>query len=458
MPGLTQEDTMSHQMHRITTIVLAALIGCAGLASAQVPWVKHSGNPVLEVGPPGAFDDAHLWGPDVHYDGTMYHMWYTGESSTGLMQVGYATSPDGATWTKHPGNPVLTVGVEGEWDDTVVFVSSVVIDGGQFHMWYEGGDDLENLGGGQVGYAMSPDGIEWTKHADNPVLTADPDSWDHQGIWPGQVLWDGARYRMWYTSASGESPTPDWWRIGYAESSDGITWTTLDLPVLRSGTGATWDDWLVYEPAVVFDGSTYHMWYGGHNGMSEVAIGYATSPDGRHWRKYAGNPVLRSGSGDEWDGLVVEAPSVVLNGDELQMWFRGTPAAPDLPSQIGYATANAALPAPPMHLNSGRFVVELDWQDHDGNLGTAAPVQLTSDSGYFWFFEADNVEVTVKVLDACAISDRYWVFAAGMTNVGVTMTVTDTVTGIVRTYTNPVGEPFAPVLDTNAFETCDYEK
>ena len=76
-------------------------------------------------------------------------------------------------------------------------------------------------------------------------------------------------------------------------------------------------------------------------------------------------------------------------------------------------------------------------------------VSVTDPSGYFWFFGPDNVEVTLKMIDACPAS--YWLFASGMTNVGVTINVTDFKTGRTASYSNPVGTPFAAILDTNAF-------
>ena len=87
-----------------------------------------------------------------------------------------------------------------------------------------------------------------------------------------------------------------------------------------------------------------------------------------------------------------------------------------------------------------------------GKRGSGRAVALTGDTGAFWFFDAANVETIVKVVDACTLNDRRWVFAAGLTNVAVTTTVTDTATGAVRTYRNPVGRAFAPVQDTNALD------
>ena len=104
-------------------------------------------------------------------------------------------------------------------------------------------------------------------------------------------------------------------------------------------------------------------------------------------------------------------------------------------------------------LNGGRFSVTAHWTRPDSSSGDGTGVSLTDDSGYFWFFDATNIETTVKVLNGCAISNAYWVFAAGLTNVEVLLTVVDTKTGTQYTKTNPQGVAFAPIQDTGAFPT-----
>ena len=105
-------------------------------------------------------------------------------------------------------------------------------------------------------------------------------------------------------------------------------------------------------------------------------------------------------------------------------------------------------------LHGGRFALSATWRDGEGNTGVAHPVALTSETGFFWFFDSGNVEVVAKVLDACASRGRWWVFLAGLTNVEVDLTVVDTRTGQRKTYRNPPGRAFQPVLDTSAFATC----
>jgi hypothetical protein len=104
-------------------------------------------------------------------------------------------------------------------------------------------------------------------------------------------------------------------------------------------------------------------------------------------------------------------------------------------------------------LNNGRFRVTADWQTTSAS-GSGTAVSLLSDTGYFWFFNSSNVEVVIKVLNGCGVNNNYWVFAGGLTNVQVMLTVTDTQTGSVRTYTNPINTAFLPIQDTGAFATC----
>ncbi len=101
----------------------------------------------------------------------------------------------------------------------------------------------------------------------------------------------------------------------------------------------------------------------------------------------------------------------------------------------------------------GRFQVEAIWSTGSaGGPGFAVPD--TADSGRFWFFDEENTELVVKVLDGCALNDRFWVFASGLTDVEVLITVTDTTDGRTRRYFNPLGKAFLPIQDTGAF-SCD---
>ncbi len=101
-----------------------------------------------------------------------------------------------------------------------------------------------------------------------------------------------------------------------------------------------------------------------------------------------------------------------------------------------------------------RFRVEMNWRFANGQTGNGQAVELTDNSGLFYFVNPNNLEMLIKVLNGCTSNNRYWVFYAATTNVELTTTVTDTQTGAVRTYFNPLGTPAAPIQDTSAFATC----
>jgi hypothetical protein len=106
-------------------------------------------------------------------------------------------------------------------------------------------------------------------------------------------------------------------------------------------------------------------------------------------------------------------------------------------------------------LKQGRFRAEATWRTADGATGIARAAAPAADSsGLLWFFSPDNWELLVKVIDGCAFNNRYWVFAAGTTNVAYTLTLTDTKTGRIARYENPLGLSSPAVTDTNAFATC----
>lgn len=105
-------------------------------------------------------------------------------------------------------------------------------------------------------------------------------------------------------------------------------------------------------------------------------------------------------------------------------------------------------------LGAGRFRITVEWHDYQGRRGAGQAYPLTGDSGLFWFFAGTNLEVLVKVVDACAEFGRHWVYAAATTDVEYTLLATDTATGRSRSYFNPLGRRSPAITDSEAFATC----
>ena len=87
-----------------------------------------------------------------------------------------------------------------------------------------------------------------------------------------------------------------------------------------------------------------------------------------------------------------------------------------------------------------RFSVQVDWRDFAGHRGTGHATPLTTDTGYFWFFDDANVELTVKVIDGTGLNGHYWVYYGALSNVEYWITIEDTVTGESKQYHNPLGQ------------------
>jgi len=103
-------------------------------------------------------------------------------------------------------------------------------------------------------------------------------------------------------------------------------------------------------------------------------------------------------------------------------------------------------------LEGGRFEVTLEFvnQHQGGVMGTGRGLPLTDSTGLFYFFDAENYEVIVKVLDGTGLNGHFWAFYSGLSDLEYTLTITDTATGLVREYRNPPGE-LTGEADTRAF-------
>jgi len=329
---------------------------------AQINWERDASNPVMTPGPPGAWDEGFVQHSSVVFDGNEYHMWYHAQSAIpGDKSIGHATSQFGIFWIKDTlNNPVLTKGSVGSWDEYYVFSPSVVYDGSIFHMWYSGLDQNEiNI---RIGYAWSSDGVNWQKYNDpttpnppfaesDPVLIpGSPGRWDEGAVEVPAVILEGNSYTMWYTGWDNSEISG----IGRATSTNGFNWTkdSPNNPVLNRDSSVSWDYPVIRANSVVFDGTAYHLFY--YAGIYYVnwRIGYAWSSNGVNWQKYndsttthplfdLSDPVLTWGQEGSWDDTQVGAPWVILDtlNSTFRMWYTGADAVNAPITGIGYATA-----------------------------------------------------------------------------------------------------------------------
>jgi hypothetical protein len=107
-------------------------------------------------------------------------------------------------------------------------------------------------------------------------------------------------------------------------------------------------------------------------------------------------------------------------------------------------------------LLGNRFEATIDWTDPFNGETRQARVGRTSGNEARFDFAPLSDELDVRVLDACGDSDfrSLWVFYGSTTNLEYDLTVTDTESGLSRSYTGPNGLGAPPITDTRAFATC----
>jgi hypothetical protein len=287
--------------------------------------VLNGGSPVLRGASSGSWD-SHLLQLDVVKEGGRYFMFYcaSNASANGTRQIGLATSTDGLSWTRYGTGPVLKAGVD-TYDYYGLSDPVVMVENGTWHMWY-GGDRNGTSPDVNLCYATSSDGYSWSKHSSNPLMTSDGNAsaWNGTAIMPQSVLRDGNQYRLYYsavgtsnvtflaimTSSDGVNWTDyrynpiykggwGWenrearygpvehcngsyrmwiygggdsgWRIGYMTSYTGYNWSSNSTArvVPRAGTSYSKH---VMEPAVVYENGGYTMFARGVNDTGVAVV------------------------------------------------------------------------------------------------------------------------------------------------------------------------------------------
>ena len=274
--------------------VLGGLFFCFPFVlTAQIDWTPLPANPVIN----STFDlnADELFRPSVVFDGTLYHMWY-GKLNTegdGDEKMGYATSPDGLLWTLVK-ETVLSHSDDPEAFDYIDASQGWVIsDGDTLKMWYWG----NGLDIGNIGYAWSLDGIEWTKVAgsgtDGSIYDKVMDGSEAIALATPSVVKKDGVYHLWYTRAAIEEDGLIY-RIGYAVSLDGLNWVNqsgsgTNGAVFDVGEAGSFDEGAVSWPTVIATENGFAMWYSGVDAAGTIRLGYATSSDGVNWVRVSGN-------------------------------------------------------------------------------------------------------------------------------------------------------------------------
>ena len=171
-------------------------------------------------------------------------------------------------------------------------------------------------------------------------------------------------------------------------------------PVVVTGTVGSWDAGFVGDPTVISDGTTYKMWYhGGDASYSIFSIGYATSTNGITWTKYAANPVL-TGTAGSWDANIVAGADVVFEVTGVpQALPEGIAMLRDSGQYItlGHFTDNGTVDLNPFeHFTSNQIDLKGVWGAHHGHLVRSREIV---ESGKYALEQLVTHEVSLEDLD-----------------------------------------------------------
>jgi len=266
---------------------VAMISAAADFPPELVAFTPYDGNPVFAGSGPGQWDERIRERGWILYEDGLYHLWYTGYtgSDADTKKLGYATSPDGITWTRHPGNPI--------YDDHWVEDLCVVKHGDTYYMFAEGQDDQAHL-------LTSTDRVHWTRDGvlDIRTTNGDPIAPGPFGT-PAVFIEDG----IWYLFYERNDEA-----IWLATSTDCKTWTHVhDDPVMVPGPD-DYDAGMIAMNQIVKYKDRYYAYYHGlvlNSKPEEWTTCVAASTDLIHWTKFPGNPILRD---NKSSGIIVHAP------------------------------------------------------------------------------------------------------------------------------------------------------
>ncbi len=193
-------------------------IGVATASHPLGPWKKYEGNPIIDLGPVGSWEDDNAACPAVvKEEGGKYFMWYCGmkKDEYPKFSVGLATASNPlGPWKKYDGNPVI---------DDFGFVGGVVKVDEKYHMYnvWPIGSTSPDQGPIYVATAEKPEG-PWKKYVDKPAVPdGDWGAWDDGGFSEAGALYHDGVFHIFYSGTKWEKLES----IGYAYSYDGFNFT-----------------------------------------------------------------------------------------------------------------------------------------------------------------------------------------------------------------------------------------
>jgi len=284
-------------------------------------WIKHGR--IFEPGGQAPWIGTHAMVPLVEARGDGQRVYFASRDGLGRAHVGFGTlsSNLGTHMTDLSPEPVLSPGALGTFDDNGVTPACLVTLGERRYLYYNGWTRGVSVPFYlNVGVAISDSGGPFVRHSQAPLLDRCPaDPYLTATPW---ILIEGSRWRMWYVSGTGwkivDGRPRHSYHIKYAESPDGLRWTRAGVVCLDYER----DEYAFARPCVIHDTALkrYRMWYCVRG--AAYRLGYAESSDGIGWQRQDGRAGLPA-SDEGWDSEMIAYPMVFRQDGGLRMLYNG---------------------------------------------------------------------------------------------------------------------------------------
>lgn len=293
------------KLHQIgLSLVLLAALGCEStkknteeFPAAMVSFKPYEKNPVFSG------TDTTTWDKNIRERGYIlledgiYKMWYSGYlgNETDIKHLGYATSSDGINWERHADNPIF----DSNWTEDMFVTKNE----GKYYMFAEGKNDLAHL-------LTSSDGLKWQEEGNLIILQTNGDTISPPYGTPTVWIENGKWYLFYERNDLG---------IWLATSDDQLTWRNVqDEPVIKMGP-EEYDSGAVAANQVIKFNDRYYLYYHGStnpnwanpNANALWSSNVAMSTDLINWKKYPGNPIVK---GDH------SSPILVFDGNNYRLY------------------------------------------------------------------------------------------------------------------------------------------
>jgi predicted GH43/DUF377 family glycosyl hydrolase len=243
--------------------------------------------PVLDLGKLGTFDDCGVMPSWIlNHDGKKY-LYYIGWTVRSTIpyhnSIGLAISTDGGrSFERFSEGPLFG---ETYLEPFFTGTSCVLLENGIWKNWYLSCTGWARVEGRaepryHIKYAESKDGINWDRQS---IVAVDYKSDSEAGIVRASILLENGLYHMWYSYRGGLDYRTDpqaSYRIGYAQSKDGISWTRMDDSAGIDVSPEGWDAEMIEYPHVIQCHNTRYMFYNG-NKFGQSGFGFAELSDER---------------------------------------------------------------------------------------------------------------------------------------------------------------------------------